>query len=119
MERPWYYFGCHREAGHYLWQGNGSRAKYEHPLGKFDGALCLPPAVGERVAALTRLGAFGYSALAFWDYGIDKRGRSNSIIFAPSLDITAADIVEGARKHLPLYAARWPSIDVSRAEYRP
>lgn len=119
MNRPWLYFGCHQEAGHYLWYGNGLRAKYDHPLGKFDGSLCLPKAVGERVAALSRLGASGYSALAFWDCSVDSRSGSNSIIFAPSLDITAAEMVKGAKLHLPLFAKRWPSIDVSRAEYRP
>ena len=118
-QRSWFYFGCNEQPGHYLFEQSGQSAKYGHPLGKFDGTLCLPAAVGERVAALTRLGAFGYSALAFWDYSVDRRSGSNSIIFAPSLDITAAEMVEGAKVHLPLFAKRWPSIDISRVEYRP
>ena len=117
--RRWFYFGCYEQAGHYLFESNGYKAPYNHPLGKFDGCLCLPEAVGERVAAISRLGAFGYSALAFWDRSIDSRPGSNSIIFAPSLDITPAEMVEGARHYLPRFAKRWPSIDVSRAEYRP
>ncbi|TNC14865.1 hypothetical protein FF100_04615 [Methylobacterium terricola] len=117
-ERPWLYFGCHGQAGHFLWHGNGRQERtYRHPLSRFDGSLCFPSSVGERVAALTRLGAQGYSALAFWDYSVDSRGGSNSIIFAPSLTISAAQMVEGAKVHLSLYAKRWPSIDVSRAEY--
>ena len=118
-ERAWLYFGCREQPGHYLMYGNGQTAKWGHPLGKFDGALCLSPALGPFVAALSRLGPFGYSALAFWDYTVDKRSGSNSIIFAPSLDISAEDMVAGARRHLPLFAKRWPEIDVSRAEYRP
>ncbi len=75
MARSWYYFGCHEQSGHYLWEPNGWKVDYSHPLGKFDGSLCFPSTVGERVAALSRLGNCGYSALAFWDYSVDRRGR--------------------------------------------
>ncbi|MCJ2074476.1 hypothetical protein MKK68_02215 [Methylobacterium sp. E-016] len=122
MQRPWLYFGCHEQAGHHLRYGDGTCPRYGPPLAslkRFDGMFCPPEDVGEHVAALTRLGTVGYSALAFWDRSVDSRPGSNSIIFAPSLDITAQEIVDGARVHLHLYARRWPSIDVSRAEYRP
>ncbi len=118
-ERPWLYFGCDRQPGHHLRFGDGTWMRPGHPFEKFDGLLCLPPSVGERVAALTRFSVYGYSALAFWDYSVDSRGGSNSIIFAPRLDISAAEMVEGAKVHLPLYAKRWPSIDISQAEYCP
>ena len=118
--REWLYFGCHVDSGHFLWRANGVREhRHGHPFGQFDGTLCLPRAVGQHVASLSRLGFAGYSVLAFWDYTIDKRPGSNSIIFAPSLDLSALEIAEGAKKHLPLFACRWPNLDVSRAEYRP
>lgn len=119
MERRWLYFGCYQQGGHFLWDARGNRLSAQHPFCRFDGTLCLPEAVGERVAAISRLGFCGYSALAFWDRSIDTRSGSNSIVFAPSLDCSAEAIVAGARRFLPLYAARWPDIDISRAEYRP
>jgi hypothetical protein len=81
-------------------------------LSRFDGML--PPqdsAVGYR-AAITRLGGWGYTALAFWDYTVDKRGGCNSVFFAPSLTISAEELVEGAKKAFPQVWARLPEIVV-------
>jgi len=109
MSNQWLYFGCHGEAGHYLWSP-GMRKEYHHPLSrKFDGALC-PVETKEHVAALlSRIGAFGYSALAFWDYTVDKRAASNSIFFAPSLTASAATIILGAQTYFPQVWQRLPN----------
>ena len=116
----WFYFGCDREAGHYLF-GQGMRRGYTYgdrlceALGHFDGCLCLPKNEGLYRASLTRLGGLGYSALAFWDCTVDKRSGSNSIFFAPSLKCSPETIMRGAEKFFPAVFARLPAIDLSKA----
>ena len=86
-----YYFGCIRESGHYLWTehlGHPSREEEKTiPWQRYDGALCpaWPPYERSRPeeegeAALHHHG--GWTALAFWDRSVDKRGGCNSVFFA-------------------------------------
>ena len=49
------------------------------------------------------------TALSFWDYSVDKRGGSNSIIFAPSLTISPEDILSEAQRRFPQVFARLPA----------
>lgn len=108
----WLYFGCHREPGHYLWTVGMGR-NYDHRLNKlshFDGSL---PPQGDQtgyVASVSRLGGWGMSALAFWDYSVDKRGGCNSVFFAPSLTISPGELMAGAKKHFPEVWARLPEV---------
>jgi hypothetical protein len=89
-----FYFGCHREAGHYLWVPGMRHSRDERllPWKHLDGALC--PGVGpdpkrywertrpevEGEAALHHQG--GWTALAFWDRSADHPGACNSVFFA-------------------------------------
>ncbi len=113
----WYYFGCHDGKGHYLFD-RSLRNVYgypKHPNLVFDGTLCLPEHEGLYLASLTRLGGLGYSALAFWDRTVDQRGKSNSAVFAPSLTCSPETIMRGAERFFPTVFARWPAINLTRA----
>lgn len=119
--RPWFYFGCVRESGHYLFT---ERLQREHSgpfygLARFDGSLCPPVSAGLYVAALTRLGGPDYSALAFWDQTVDRRSNSNSIIFAPGLVIHPLAIWKSAEKLFPAVISRLPpvSLDLAVAQH--
>lgn len=118
--RRWIYYGTDGEAGNRLRYGDGSPARPDHPLLRFSNpGLCLPPHLGEYVAALTRVSFCGYSALAFWDSSRDNRGGAFTVIYAPSLDIPPDAIVAGAQEHLPRIARGWPPINTERAELSP
>lgn len=109
MSDGWFYFGCHGEAGHYLFMP-GMLHVYNHALSlRFDGSLCRKETT-PFIAALSRLGGLGYSALAFWDYSVDSRPGSNSIFFAPSLTASAETIVIGSQKYFPQVWRRIPEL---------
>lgn len=119
LRRPWLYWGCSRDVGHYLFDETLAPARdpsgrHPHPLAQFDGTLCEFGAQ-PYVASLTRLGALGYSALAFWDRSLDTRVGSNSIFFAPSLRIAPMEILRGAEIHFPSIVQRVPLIDIAAA----
>lgn len=109
----WLYFGCHRVPGHYVFKegmrrhcrpyGSGMR-----DLERFDGML---PPQGDSTAYLatvSRLEGWGLTALAFWDYSVDKRGGCNSVVFAPSLTITPDELFIEAQKRFPQVFDRLP-----------
>lgn len=114
----WFYFGCVGNTGHYLFDRrlNKVRSGNGGPDPNFDGILC--PQVSRKLytAALTRLGATGHSALAFWDCTVDTRPGSNSIIFAPSLAASPALILRKFSELFPTIFRRWPPIDLRLAE---
>jgi hypothetical protein len=116
-EKLWLYFGCFQEVGHYLWEpGKVSPHKiYGSRRFNFDGMLC-PDDRAPYVAALSRLGGLGYSALAFWDYSVDRRAGSNSIFFAPSLTCSAETIIAGAQQYFPQVWQRLPGLALDRNE---
>ena len=83
----WLYFGCSRVPGHFLHR-QGMRAVYfygQRELSRFDGMLPPQTDTTGYIATVSRLEGWGLSALAFWDYSVDKRGGCNSVVFAPSL----------------------------------
>lgn len=111
MSKPWFYFGCGEYAGHHLHDESGHRAVVNvtwRRLGSFDGLLPPQDTSHGYLATVTRLPAFGVSALAFWDYSVDKRGGSNSVIFAPSMTITPEDLLAEAQRRFPWVFSRLP-----------
>ena len=107
----WLYFGCHRQPGHYLFR-EGMR-NYGIPrvfdkLSCFDGQLPRQDNCEPYIATVSRLEGWGMSALAFWDYSVDKRGGCNSAIFAPSLTIDPAELLSEANKRFPEVFQRLP-----------
>lgn len=115
MARSWFYFGCDGQSGHHLHDERLSRIHGERGFERFDGGLCPPAAEGLYIAALTRLGGLGYSALAFWDQTIDSRPGSNSIFFAPSLIVHPVSMWALAQHKFPAITKPLPAVDLSRA----
>jgi hypothetical protein len=120
MISEWLYFGCYRQAGHFLFLPGMRSAPYAigQIFGHFDGVLCPRPemAVGPYRAALSRFGGLGYSALSFWDYTVDKRGQSNSNFFVPDLFISAVDLLRDAKTIFPHVWSRLPDVQLLHSE---
>lgn len=109
----WIYFGCRSGVGHYLCNERGGslgRDPRFDRLNRLDGKLAPQPERNDQLyqAALSRLEGFGLSALSWWDRSVDRRSGSNSIIFAPSLDIEPSDMLAEAQKRFPWVFARLP-----------
>jgi len=107
----WLYFGCHNEPGHYLFKQGMRRAYFDKKLEKlnlFDGKLPPQDSVEGYVATISRLGGWGLTALAFWDYSVDKRGGCNSIVFAPSMTIEPEAMLTEAQSRFPEVFSRLP-----------
>ena len=107
----WIYFGCHKRPGHYLFsEGMGSLpyGSAARNLTMFDGALPPQDDRAGYVAAVSRLGGWGFTALAFWDYSVDARGGCNSVVFAPSLTITDDELLAEAQRRFPEVFGRLP-----------
>lgn len=107
----WFYFGCHEGPGHRLFEPGMHRAVVNvlwQKLQNFDGLLPPQDTNKECLATVTRLPSFGVTALAFWDYSVDKRGGSNSVIFAPSLTISPAELLSEAHTKFPQVFSRLP-----------
>lgn len=107
----WFYFGCHREPGHYLFREGMFRHYYDETtkkLERFDGMLAPQNTKDPYIATISRLGGWGFTALSFWDYSVDNRGGCNSIIFAPSLSIHHDDLLSEAEKRFPEVFNRLP-----------
>ena len=107
----WVYFGCHRQAGHYTFSEGMrelTRRYGSRDLSRFDGLL--PPQTDNTpyVAAVSRLGGWGMTALAFWDYSVDGRGGCNSVVFAPSLTIEPEELLAEAQRRFPEVFGRLP-----------
>lgn len=107
----WFYFGCHQQPGHYVFT-EGMRSHYGNSpareLSRFDGMLPPQDDTTPYIASVTRLGGWGMSALAFWDYSVDKRGGCNSVVFAPSLTISPEDLLAEAQTRFPQVFSRLP-----------
>lgn len=106
----WFYLGCHEGPGHRLFEPGMHRA-HRAPwtkLQNFDGLLPPQDTSEPYRATVTRLPSFGVSALAFWDYSVDKRGGSNSVIFAPSLTMSPAELLGEAHTKFPQVFRRLP-----------
>lgn len=81
-----YYFGCwDGTPGHYLKNPSGLHVDWDQtPWGiNIDGKLTP---TNTREAGIAKLHTKdNWTALAFWDYSVDKRQGSNSIIFAEGI----------------------------------
>ena len=111
MMDQWLYFGCHRVAGHYLFREGMRQIGYDRKLERlshFDGKLPSQDNDAPYIATVSRLEGWGMSALAFWDYSVDKRGGCNSVVFAPSLTIAPDDLLIEAQKRFPEVFGRLP-----------
>lgn len=123
-----YYFGCVDGPGH-IFRGPGPRTRVyaleEHLaqlFGGLDGKLCWNSPRSDRDrfvdrnetegrAFITHCG--GWTALAFWDRSVDRRGACNSAFFVQGT-LTFAQIVWVARHCWPKIWARFtfPVIEV-------
>jgi len=110
MAAEWIYFGCHREAGHYTFREGMHRfwSRDSRDLSRFDGMLPPQDDTTGYVATVSRLEGWGLTALAFWDYSVDKRGGCNSVVFAPSLTITPEALLDEAQARFPQVFGRLP-----------
>lgn len=111
MIDQWLYFGCHRQAGHYLFREGMRQIGYDRKLERlthFDGKLPPQDSAEPYIATVSRLEGWGVSALAFWDYRVDKRGGCNSVVFSPSLTITPLELLFGAQDRFPVVFGRLP-----------
>lgn len=122
-----FYFGCWRDAGHYLWHrgtdgspikmydrgeaerrllgsyphSGGERTPGEIPWGyHLDGGLLNQRRTKQGEAVVEQRD--GWTALSFWDYSVDSRGGSNSTFVFDEL-------LEPARA-LELARTLWPPI---------
>lgn len=114
-DAKWRYFGCGNESGHYLFDPHRGRFWPQHGtidkrLGNMDGILPPFPEPGklDYRASFNRLGGLGYSALSWWDRTVDKRSASNSTLFAPSLTITAEEMLAEGPRWFPWVFKRLP-----------
>ena len=85
-----YYFGCWNSLGHHLYNHVGRLLhpfKNALPWKQIDGTLC--PADTKQQGIVKIHYKNGWSAAAFWDYSVDHRPGSNSVLFVEDLiDIT-------------------------------
>jgi|GEM_PF-2929743 len=86
---PCFYFGCHREPGHYLWTeterhaGYAAERSFPFRYTILDGGL-LPVGVQEIEGAASLIYIGGWTVITFWDRSVDKRGGCNSAFVIPS-----------------------------------
>jgi hypothetical protein len=117
----WLYFGCHQRPGHYLFSPGMRSAPRDlaRKLERLDAKLAPQDTTEPYIAVVSRLGGYGCSALSFWDYSVDRRQGSNSIVFAPSLTISPEDLLAGVEQHFPEVRARLPSLTLRAPEGEP
>lgn len=82
-----FYFGCRREAGHYLFHPSGGtaygyRVPDDFPCTETPDAVFLPKKQPqtEGIASLCHLN--GWTIISFWDRSVDIRSGSNSTFLA-------------------------------------
>jgi hypothetical protein len=113
MIKTWLYFGCYKQAGHYLFKEGMHGQYYDRAIEKltrFDGMLAPQDSNVPYMATVSRLEGFGVSALSFWDYSVDKRGGCNSTFFAPSLTISPDDLIKESASRFPEVWSRFPEV---------
>lgn len=83
-----FYFGCHREAGHYLFDEQGRHASRRGELSLpfrysiLDSGL-LPQGDAQEQGAATIVLFPAWTVISFWDRSVDKRGGCNSAFVLP------------------------------------
>lgn len=111
--RKWLYFGCVMVAGHFVHDEDMRRMYvHEYEFARFDGLLPPMKSSEPYVATVSRLPGVGVSALAFWDYSIDPRPKSNSVFFVNDLDISAEDMLKEAEHRFPEIWERFPTVNL-------
>ncbi len=77
------YFGCIKEAGHYLFISNGTSIYGEwHKWVALRDGMLAPVFCREAGKALLHH-YDGFTIIAFWDYSVDTRPGSNSMFIMP------------------------------------
>jgi len=103
-----YYFGCIRQAGHYLWESGGG-ALYrcrvlpqDWPFGEngwsLDRKFCPNNAQTQSSARLVHVD--GWTVLAMWDRTVDKRWGCNAN-FVERGELSFEQMVEKAKESFP------------------
>jgi len=97
-----YYFGCIREAGHFLWSESGRRVHDVLPFSEhiLDAGL-LPPCERQIEGSGALVHFATHTVFTFWDRSIDKRGRSNSAFIIPGFR-TFDELAKIAKQRFPL-----------------
>lgn len=106
----WIYFGCAAgEAGHYTFvERDRYASRANRNFNWADGTLSPHPGEPLYLAAFSRLEGHGLSALSWWDRSQDKRPGSNSNVFAPSLTISAQEMLDQLPLRFPWVISRLP-----------
>jgi hypothetical protein len=105
MTERFCYFGCVGSAGHFTHEGGRRTYKHDSPWGTaIDTTLCPSGPEVEGRAALHHKD--GWTALAFWDRSVDKRGKSNSV-FLSNQARTFDEMLAQARIHFPDVMSRF------------
>jgi hypothetical protein len=111
-----FYFGCMDQVGHHVFSSPRayeledrravSDVLYRNPWGiAIDGGLCKSGAEQEGIALIHHKN--GWTALAFWDRSVDKRGKSNSVFLAIG-EFEFDQMVAMAKQFFPEVIARFP-----------
>lgn len=111
--KQWVYFGCYQGPGHYSWLEGMRSFTEEYGRRRFsslDGLLPPQDSGDPYIATVSRLEGWGCTALAFWDYSVDKRGGCNSVVFAPSLTITPDELLTEAQARFQQVFGRLPQV---------
>jgi hypothetical protein len=115
-----FYFGCHKEAGHYWWEGHGRWGEVGRALVRshgrapnslvscIDGLFCPPDNVPEGVAnlAVLNLDHYPVTILSFWDRTVDSRPGSHSTFVLPG-ELSFVQTVNAAEHAFPEIFARF------------
>lgn len=100
------YFGCIKEAGHYLFapQDKNIYGEWHRWIAPRDGLLA-PTFCREAGKALLHH-YDGFTVLAFWDYSVDKRPGSNSMFIVPGIK-SFHTTMQAASKYFPQVCDRF------------
>lgn len=87
MSNDIFYFGCMREAGHYLYHPSGGTAygysvPNDFPCTQIPDAVFLPKQLPQDEGVASFLHLNGWTIIAFWDRSVDSRPGSNSVFLA-------------------------------------
>jgi hypothetical protein len=106
-----YFFGCHRQAGHYLWTEKGSMADriardvlpFRYTI--LDAGL-LPELSNQTEGEATIVHWPKWTVVSFWDRSVDKRGGCNSSFVIPAV-LSFDEAIAVAKKRFPWVWSRF------------
>lgn len=96
-----FYFGCLDRPGHFLYDHNGKNIGFSNknlPWDQLDGTLCPEDTRKEGIVKFHH--ANGWTAAAFWDYSIDHRQGSNSVLIVEDL-IDISEVIGEFKETFP------------------